>query len=86
MRKRLELSAQAAGNTGGSEIIVLESNQNHATAKDTEVCTTLTASMGMGGGYVSMILTYGFDARCKWVAEEKSQTVTATGGGAVTPI
>ena len=34
--------------------IVLESNQNHATAKDTEVCTTLPASMGMGGGYVPM--------------------------------
>ena len=28
-----------------------------------------------------MILTYGFDARCKWVTKEKSQTVTATGGG-----
>ena len=55
--KDLELSAQAAGTTGGgSEIIVLESNQNHATAKDTEVCTTLPASMGMGGGYVPMIV------------------------------
>lgn len=29
--------------------IVLESNQNHATVKETEVCTTLPASMGLGG-------------------------------------
>lgn len=36
--------------------IVLESNQNHATVCDTEVCTTLPASMGMGGGYVPMIV------------------------------
>lgn len=36
-------------------MILLESNQNHATAKETEVCTTLSASMGMGGGYVPMI-------------------------------
>lgn len=36
--------------------IVLESNQNHATAKETEVCTTLPASMGLGGGYVPMIV------------------------------
>ena len=37
-------------------MILLESNQNHATAKDTEICTTLSASMGMGGGYVPMIM------------------------------
>ena len=36
--------------------IVLESNQNHATAKETEVCSTLPASTGMGGGYVPMIV------------------------------
>lgn len=41
---------------GGSEVIVLESNQNHATAKDTEICSTLPASMGLGGGYVPMIV------------------------------
>lgn len=34
---------------GGSEVLVLESNQNHATIKDTEVCPTLPASMGLGG-------------------------------------
>lgn len=37
-------------------MILLESNQNHATAKETEVCTTLPASMGMGGGYVPMVV------------------------------
>lgn len=37
-------------------MILLESNQNHATAKETEVCTTLSASMGMGGGYVPMVV------------------------------
>ena len=37
-------------------MIVLESNQNHAIAEDTEVCPTLPASMGMGGGYVPMIV------------------------------
>ena len=35
---------------GGSEVlIVLESNQNHATVQDTEICPTLPASMGLGG-------------------------------------
>ena len=32
-----------------------ESNQNHATITNNEVCSTLTVSMGMGGGYVPMI-------------------------------
>lgn len=35
---------------GGSEVLVLESTQDHATIKDTETCPTLTAQMGMGGG------------------------------------
>lgn len=38
-----------------SEPVVLESNQNHATVTDTGVSPTLSASMGMGGGYVPMI-------------------------------
>lgn len=37
-------------------MILLESNQNHATAKETEICTSLPASMGMGGGYVPMVV------------------------------
>ena len=55
----LSVSLRASGGSygGGSEVlIVLESNQNHATARDTEVCTTLPASMGEGGGYVPMIV------------------------------
>lgn len=45
--------------TGGQSrdaVLILESNQNHATVKDTEICPTLPASMGMGGGYVPMIV------------------------------
>lgn len=40
----------------GNVPIVLESNQNHATAKETEACPSLPASMGLGGGYVPMIV------------------------------
>ena len=36
--------------------MILESNQNHATAKDTEVVNALPASMGIGGGYVPMVV------------------------------
>ena len=36
--------------------IVLESNQNHATITDSGICPTLSASMGMGGGYIPMIV------------------------------
>lgn len=39
-----------------TEPIVLESNQNHATISDSGICPTLPASMGMGGGYVPMIV------------------------------
>lgn len=38
------------------EPILLESNQNHATITDNGICTTLSASMGLGGGYVPMIV------------------------------
>lgn len=38
------------------EPIVLESNQNHATITSNGVCPTLPASMGMGGGYIPMIV------------------------------
>lgn len=37
-------------------MILLESNQNHAQAKDTEVSPALPASMGLGGGYVPMVV------------------------------
>ena len=36
--------------------MILESNQNHAVAKETEVCPSLPVSAGMGGGYVPMIV------------------------------
>ena len=41
---------------GGSEVLILESNQNHATITDGEVCPCLPAAMGLGGGYVPMIV------------------------------
>ena len=44
--------------------VVLESNQMHATATQTGICPTLSASMGMGGGYIPMITDRKvFDAR-----------------------
>lgn len=48
----------------GHQPIVLESNQVHATVTQTGICPTLSASMGMGGGYVPMITDRKvFDAR-----------------------
>lgn len=70
-------------------MIVLESNQNHAIAEETEVSPTLPASMGMGGGYIPMIVCYGVDhvvcgggnctaqGRCYY--EEKCPTLKAGG-------
>ena len=37
-------------NGGGLPMIVLQNNQNNATVGDVEVCPTLPASMGLGGG------------------------------------
>lgn len=42
--------SQKYGTGGGNVPIVLESNQNHARAEDTEVCPCLPAAMGNGGG------------------------------------
>lgn len=48
---------ERSGSYGGdSEVLVLETNQNHAQAKYTDVAPTLPSSMGMGGGYVPMIV------------------------------
>ena len=41
--------SQTYGTGGGNVPIVLESNQNHAVATDTEVCPCLPAAMGNGG-------------------------------------
>ena len=45
---------RCAGETG-TEPIVLESNQNHATIQTNGISTALPASAGMGGGYVPMV-------------------------------
>ena len=49
-------SADSADRKRSGEPIVLESNQDHATITETGVCPTLPAAMGMGGGYVPMIV------------------------------
>lgn len=38
------------------EPYMLQSNQNNAAITNDGICYTLTASMGMGGGYVPMIV------------------------------
>ena len=38
------------------EPILLESNQNHATITENGICPSLVASMGMGGGYIPMVV------------------------------
>ena len=52
----VSLRAKSGSYGGGSEVLVLESNQNHAIAEDTEICPCLPAAMGNGGGYVPMIV------------------------------
>ena len=58
-------------------MIVIESNQNHATVKDTEVCNTLPSAMGAGGGYVPMILQKCFN-QISQSAVYKEDDVTIT--------
>lgn len=62
--------------------IVLESNQNHATITDNGICPTLSASMGMGGGYVPMI-AYGVTTKGNGDAfiNEQTHTSLSIGGG-----
>ena len=36
--------------------MILDSNQNHAKAKDAEVINALTASAGEGGGHIPMVV------------------------------
>ena len=43
------LRASGGDYGGGSEVLILESNQNHATITDGEVCPCLPAAMGLGG-------------------------------------
>lgn len=49
------IAADAESGADTTEPLILESNQNHATIQTDGICTTLPASMGMGGGYVPMI-------------------------------
>lgn len=44
------------GTGGNNQPLVLESNQNHATVTDSGVVNTLPSAMGMGGGYVPMVV------------------------------
>ena len=76
--ERLEQAVETKG--GGSEMLILESTQNHARAEDTEFCPCLPASMGNGGGYVPMIVSYGFDSHNQTIETETAQTLRSHGG------
>ena len=39
-------------------MIVLESTKNHAIEEETDICPTLPAAMGMGGGHVPMVVSH----------------------------
>ena len=54
--KSVSIRAVSGSYGGGSEVLILESNQNHATIRDDDVSPCLPASMGLGGGYVPMIV------------------------------
>ena len=74
------LSANSRGGQSRDAVLILESNQNHATVKDTEICPTLPASMGMGGGYVPMIVdTLVFDE--SQITSPTNGNVPQWGGG-----
>lgn len=60
---------------------VLQNNQNNAMAVDTEICYCLTASMGMGGGYVPMIVSYGLDTHGQGTEKETAFTIRDGSGG-----
>ena len=62
--------------------IILESNQNHATVADGEVCPCLPASMGLGGGYVQMIVMQRRFSNVMVSETDIAPTIEAgTGGG-----
>ena len=62
-------TVEAAMGEGGNNMpCVLESNQNHATAKYTEVCPALKAAGGEGGGHIPMIAS--------WDGSQVSPTLT----------
>lgn len=53
--ERTSGNAERCTGETGTEPIVLESNQNHATIQTNGISTALPASAGMGGGYVPMV-------------------------------
>lgn len=65
-----------------SEPILLESNQNHATVQTDGVCTALPASMGMGGGYVPMVV--GADLYNHQLTGETAATLNASSSNSPT--
>ena len=64
--------------------IVLESNQNHATITDRGICPTLSASMGMGGGYVPMI-AISIDSYNQTASVEVAESLRSAEGGDTKP-
>jgi len=81
MEQTVCMSIIARYGTGGGNVpIVLESNQNHARAEDTEICPTLPASMGLGGGYVPMIVMQRRFSNIMVSDTEISPTIEAGGG------
>jgi DNA (cytosine-5)-methyltransferase 1 len=56
--QREETAGAVGGGVKGAEPILLESNQNHATVQTDGISTALPASMGMGGGYVPMVVPF----------------------------
>jgi DNA (cytosine-5)-methyltransferase 1 len=62
-------------------IILLESNQNHATIQTDGISTALPASMGMGGGYVPMVVDQDGGKSQANVSVDLSPTLTTTHGG-----
>lgn len=62
----------------------MESNQNHATITDSGICTTLPASMGMGGRYVPMI-TISIDSYNQTASVEVAEPLRAAEGGDTKP-
>lgn len=53
--------------------VVLESNQIHATVTQTGICPTLSASMGMGGGYIPMV-TNKAEKSIHWIVRRLTPT------------
>lgn len=58
-------------------LIILESNQNHARIRQDDKSPTLTASMGMGGGYIPMVCVNDQGGGVLDVSKDKTGTLRA---------